>query len=171
MFQRLAAVVAIVAPTLLLGQALAQTTHPAAPVDASTPALSLLNRCDQGQERVWPTVEAYAALKGFPPATILVESYRYLVLRILEMCNDGDTLVLGDRIGDSGGAFRRLMVEFCYDEDIKSSPIPGVDLAKNPNAATLSCKVTKIDALKGRPSGMPPASMTQVIPHASGAKP
>jgi hypothetical protein len=142
--------------------ALAYAQSPQA--DAPAPAVSLLNRCNQGEQNVWPTVEAYAALKGYPPAAAAMDAYRYLLLRILDMCNDGDTLVLGDRVGDSSPVFRRLISEFCTAEDVKSAPIVGVDPVRNPNAVTLSCKVTKIDALKGRPVGSPPASMTSTLP-------
>ncbi len=139
--------------------------------DAPAPAVSLLNRCNQGEQNVWPTVQAYAALKGYPPAAAAMDLYRYLVLRILDMCNDGDTLVLGDRVGNASPVFRRLMLEFCADEDIKSAPIPSVVNSGNSNVVTLSCKVTKIDALKGRPVGSPPASMTSTLPLPADPKP
>lgn len=109
-------------------------------------------RCNQGDQSVWPLVEAFALKKGLPPASSVMDSYRYLVLRILDTCMDGETLVLGDRDGDSTEPFRRLMAEFCDEPQIKSDKAPGVDPIRYPSAARWTCTVTKINALKGFPT-------------------
>lgn len=120
-------------------------------------------RCNQGDDSVWPIVEAYARTKGLPPAATAMDSYRYLVLRILDTCMDGETLVLGDRDGDSKEPFRRLMAEFCDESQIKSDKAPGIDPIRYPSAARWTCTVTKINALKGFPTIHQPEQSNVVI--------